>query len=176
LEKVFFLSCCCRLAPHVELGKEFSVYGLDEKKTIEVVLPFISADTPARICAGGCMSIHSEKHMCYNCDKTFSSLVDPTCFDRSSQFPFGHFIYILHAVNLLPAFNHRDLNSQLKWRFIHGETDDEDIKAHIEEKRGVRKSKFDELAGWHAPLSLPPEAMHLFFGGGMSNCRLASHG
>lgn len=41
-------------------------------------------------------------------------------------------------------------------------------KERIEEKHGVRKSKFDELAGWYAPQSLPPEGMHLFFGGGMS--------
>lgn len=86
------------------------------------------------------------------------------------------FSVVLFCIQLtwLPVFNYRDLSSQLKWRFIHGETDDDDIRAHIEEKRGVRKSKFDELAGWHAPLSLPPEAMHLFFGGGTSSCLLAS--
>ena len=66
------------------------------------------------------------------------------------------------------AFNYTDLGKQAKWKFIHGETKNLKVKERIEEKHGVRMSKLDELAGWYAPQSLPPEGMHLFFGGGMS--------
>ena len=65
------------------------------------------------------------------------------------------------------AFNYTDLGKQAKWKFIHGETKNLKVKERIEEKHGVRMSKLDELAGWYAPRSLPPEGMHLFFGGGM---------
>jgi hypothetical protein len=61
------------------------VFGHAEKETVHVVAPLLTADTPARICAGGCMAVTSEKHMCYNCTKTFSSLTDPSCFDRTSM-------------------------------------------------------------------------------------------
>lgn len=67
-------------------GHEFSVYNQADKKSVSVVVALMSADTPARICAGGCASVSSEKHMCYMCDKTFSSLTDPSCFDPSSKF------------------------------------------------------------------------------------------
>ena len=66
------------------------------------------------------------------------------------------------------AFNYTDLGKQAKWKFIHGETTDPKAKERIEEKHDVRKSKLDELAGWYAPQLLPPEGMHLFFGGGIS--------
>jgi hypothetical protein len=69
---------------------------------------------------------------------------------------------------LFVAFNYTDLGKQAKWKFIHGETTDPKVKERIEEKHGVRKSKLDELAGWYAPQSPPPEGMHLFFGGGIS--------
>jgi predicted Zn-dependent peptidase len=58
------------------------------------------------------------------------------------------------------------MQKQRKWKFIHGDSDNQEVKEHIETKYGVRKSKFDELPGWFAPLALPPEVMHLFFGGG----------
>jgi len=71
---------------------------------------------------------------------------------------------------LILAFVYHDMLRQRKWKFIHGHTNDPDVKEHIEQKYGVRKSKFDELAGWFAPLALPPEVMHLFFGGGKQQC------
>jgi len=69
---------------------------------------------------------------------------------------------------LFIAFNYTNLGKQAKWKFIHGETTNPKAKERIEEKHSVRKSKLDELAGWYAPQSLPPEGMHLFFVRGMS--------
>jgi hypothetical protein len=71
----------------INTGHDFSVHNQAEKKSVSVVVALMSADTPARICAGGCASVSSEKHMCYMCDKTFSSLTDPSCFDPSSKIP-----------------------------------------------------------------------------------------
>jgi len=61
------------------------VFGHAEKETVHVVAPLLTADTPARICAGVCIAVTSEKHMCYNCTKTFSSLTDPSYFDCTSM-------------------------------------------------------------------------------------------
>jgi len=66
-------------------GHDFSIHNQAEKKNVSVVVALMSADTPAQICAGGCASVTSEEHMCYMCDKTFSSLTDPSCFDPSSK-------------------------------------------------------------------------------------------
>lgn len=142
-----------------------AVFGHDDKKTIDAVLPMLNCDTPARACAGGCRAVTNEKHMCVSCTQTFSSLTDSSCFNRN-----GKDLLLLHWIVLMiyviQEFVYRNLNSQRKWKFIHGTTDDPDVQQHIEDKYGVRMSKFDELAGWFAPLSLPPEVMHLFFGGG----------
>ena len=62
----------------------FSVYNQAERKSVSVVVALMSADTPAHVYAGGCASVSSEKHMCYMCNKTFSSLTDPSCFDSFS--------------------------------------------------------------------------------------------
>jgi len=66
-------------------GHDFSIHNQAEKKNMSVVVALMSADTPARICAGGCALVTSEEHMCYMCDKTFSFLTDPSCFDPSSK-------------------------------------------------------------------------------------------
>ena len=66
-------------------GHDFSVYNQAEKKNVSVVVAFMSADTPAQVCAGGCASVTSEEHMCYMCDKTFSSFTDLSCFNLSSK-------------------------------------------------------------------------------------------
>lgn len=141
-----------------------SVFGHEEKKTVSAVLPMLNCDTPARVCAGGCRAVTNEKHMCYICTQTFSSLTDPSCFRREGKhLPSSQLALLTFRFQ---GFVYRDLNAQRKWKFIHAITEDPEAKQHIEDKHGVRMSKFDELSGWFAPLSLPPEVMHLFFGGG----------
>jgi len=71
----------------INTGHDFSVHNQAEKKSVSVVVALMSADTPAHICAGGCALVNSEKHMCYMCDKTFSSLTDLSCFNPSSKIP-----------------------------------------------------------------------------------------
>ncbi len=53
--------------------------------TVHLTLPFLAADTLARLKAAGYPSQNSELYLCYVCDKPFSSLVHPSCFDRLSK-------------------------------------------------------------------------------------------
>jgi hypothetical protein len=54
----------------------------------------------------------------------------------------------------------------LKWKFIHGHSDDPEVRATIAETKGVRMSILDRLPTWNGSLSIPTEIMHLFWGPG----------
>ncbi|KAG1718486.1 hypothetical protein EDD22DRAFT_25330 [Suillus occidentalis] len=118
-------------------------------KMVHVALPFGPMDTPARLKTAGFVSQNSEDHMCPCCDAPFCSLVDPACFDRTQ-------------------FHYRDSAKQLKWKFIHGHSDDPEVRATIAETKGVRMSILDRLPTWNGSLSIPTEIMHLFWGPGTS--------
>lgn len=60
------------------------VYGETEKKQVNATLLMVAADGPARLKFSGFVSTNSEENMCTVCDKPFSSLVDPACYDAES--------------------------------------------------------------------------------------------
>jgi hypothetical protein len=72
----------------INAGEMMRVYGHPAKEQINASLLNVAADGPARLKFSGFVSTNSEENMCTVCDKPFSSLVDPSCYDPTSKFFF----------------------------------------------------------------------------------------
>jgi hypothetical protein len=61
------------------------VYSHEAEEQINATLLMVAADGPARLKFSGFVSTNSEENMCAVCDKPFSSLVDPACYEPTSE-------------------------------------------------------------------------------------------
>jgi hypothetical protein len=142
-----------------------SVFGHPEKEEVHVGMLFLSADSPARLKTMGFTSMNSDETMCYVCPAKFSSLVSPECFDLNSKsFMSAHsWVDMFTRVLLVVTVDVHDPWKQLRYKFLSARTMDEDYRQLIAEKKGVRASSFDILAGVHPITASPPGLMHAAF-------------
>ncbi|VDC05402.1 unnamed protein product [Peniophora sp. CBMAI 1063] len=132
----------------LESGELFDVHGHPEPKPVHATCPLTTSDTPARGKTSGYVPPTTEKHMCYVCDKTFSSLTQAHCFDRKT------FNYTSAEVLLSAKFRARDAAAR---------GDKETVK-EIADNPGVHYAAVDLLPNWHLPFSTPMEPMHCLSG------------
>ncbi|EUC63646.1 transposase family Tnp2 protein [Rhizoctonia solani AG-3 Rhs1AP] len=119
------------------------------KQVVHGVLSQHIADLIARIKLGGGSGLKSELNFCLYCRARLSSLSVPSGYIRE-------------------GFNHRDpqedLNNAYFWRSLGTA---EERRAFFE-FTGNRFTAFHQLPGWYTSLCSPPDAMHLFYLGGMN--------
>ncbi|KAJ6476716.1 hypothetical protein C8R47DRAFT_657669 [Mycena vitilis] len=120
------------------------VDGHEQKEQINATVLMVAADGPARLKFPGFVSTNSEENMCTVCDKPFSSLVDPHCYDAST-------------------FCYRDEHRQLRYKFVAATTTDQDYIDEIATKKGVRSAPVDKLPAWRPALGSPAEFMHMIY-------------
>ncbi|KEP45091.1 transposase family Tnp2 protein, partial [Rhizoctonia solani 123E] len=119
------------------------------KQVVHGVLSQHIADLIARIKLGGCSGLKSELNFCLYCQARLSSLSVPSGFIRE-------------------GFNHHDpqedLNNAYFWRSLETA---EERKAFFD-FTGNQFTALHQLPGWYTSLCSPPDAMHLFYLGGMN--------
>ncbi|KAJ7808951.1 hypothetical protein B0H14DRAFT_3760719 [Mycena olivaceomarginata] len=120
------------------------VYGHVEKEQVNSTVLMVAADGPARLKFSGFVSTNSEGNMYTVCEKPFSSLVDPDCYD-------------------LTTFCYRDEHRQLRYKFVAANIADREYIDQIAAKKGVRAVPFDKLPAWRPALASPAEIMHMIY-------------
>lgn len=138
-----------------------AVYGHEQKEEVHVSMLFLSADTPARLKTMGFTSISSEMNMCYVCPVKGSSLVTTECFDLDSKFYFQR--RLAPIAEVFPpgvTTNLRDPWKQLRYKYLAANSDDDDYRELIAERKGVRVSSFDIIPGLNPITASPPGLMH----------------
>ncbi|KAJ7020885.1 hypothetical protein C8F04DRAFT_1315733 [Mycena alexandri] len=101
-------------------GEMMRVHDHEAKEQVNATLLNVAADGPARLKFSGFVSTNSDEHMCTVCDKPFSSLVDPDCYNPDNA-----------------AFCYRDEHRQLRYKFIAANTQDNDYRDQIAAKKGL---------------------------------------
>lgn len=111
-----------------------------KKELVHTGLFLNCSDSPARSKTNGTASCNCHDHMCPDCKITFPQLINTAAYDPRK-------------------FKPRDPKTQLFWKLVARDAEPA-RKELIFNRKGVRFSSLDEIAGWYFAFSSPPDPMH----------------